>query len=63
MQDQIGSVILGSISAVFAGYGIRELALAYKTAALQAWSEKAIPGAAGVLVAAVFAAMTLQTLG
>jgi len=63
MHDQIGSVVLGSLSAVFAGYGVRELALAYKAAALKAWSERAVPGTASVFVAALFAVMTLQILG
>lgn len=63
MHSQIGSVFLGGLSAVFAGYGLWELALAYRTAALQAWTDRAIPGAAGILVAAVFAVMTLRVLG
>jgi hypothetical protein len=56
MHDPIGPMFLGSLSAVFAGYGLRELALAYRTAALKAWSERAIPGAGGIIVAALFAA-------
>jgi hypothetical protein len=63
MHSQIESVFLGGLSAVFAGYGLWELGLAYRTAALQAWSDRAIPGAAGILVAAVFAVMTLRVLG
>jgi hypothetical protein len=63
MHDPIGSVVLGSLSTLFAGYGFRELILAYKMDALPAWSEKAVPGAAGVIVAAVFVVLTLQTLG
>ena len=63
MHDQIGSVILGTLSAVFAGYGIFELALAYKATALQSWGERAVMATASVFVAAVFAAMTLQILG
>jgi hypothetical protein len=63
MHYQIGSIVLGSLSAVFAGYGFRELTGAYKTAALTAWSDRAVPGAGGVLVAALFACMTFQVLG
>jgi hypothetical protein len=48
---------------LFAGYGIRELTLAYKAAALKEWSERAALGAAGVLLAALFVAMTRQILG
>jgi hypothetical protein len=59
MRDQIGPVVLGVLSLLFAIYGIRELATAYKTAALPAWTERAVPGAAGVLVAALFAVMTV----
>lgn len=63
MYNQIGPVVLGGLSAIFAGYGIRELAIAYKTTALKAWSERAVPGAAGVLIAALFADMTFRILG
>lgn len=62
MHDSIGSFVLGSLSTLFASYGIWELTVAYKVKALHAWSEKAVPGAAGVIVAAVFVVMTLQTL-
>jgi len=63
MHNLMGSVVLGSLSAGFGGYGVRELTLAYKTAALKAWSERAVVGAAGMFVAAVFAFMTFQILG
>jgi hypothetical protein len=63
MHNQIGPLVLGSVSAVFAGYGFRELTLAYKVAALKEWSGKAVAGAASVCVAALFAVMTLQILG
>jgi hypothetical protein len=54
MHNQIGSAALGGLSAVFGGYGIRELTLAYKTTALKAWNERAVAGTAGMFVAAVF---------
>src|SRR5689334_4202757 len=41
MYNEIGAVVLGCLSATFLGYGIRELALAYKTPTLKAWSEQA----------------------
>jgi hypothetical protein len=63
MHNQIGSLVLGSLSAMFAGYGVRELAFAYKTVALKAWSERAVPGATGILVAALFAVMTMRVFG
>jgi hypothetical protein len=63
MHNEIGPVVLGGLSAIFAGYGIRELALAYQTAALKDWSERAVPGAGGVLLAALFAAMAVHILG
>jgi hypothetical protein len=63
MHNLMGSVVLGGLSAVFCGYGVGELTLAYQTAALKAWSERAVAGSAGIFVAAVFAGMTLQILG
>jgi hypothetical protein len=63
MPNEIAPAVLGGLSAIFASYGIRELALAYKTDALKDWSERAVPGAGGVLLAALFAAMTLHILG
>ena len=62
MYDEIGPVVLGGLSVIFAGYGIWELALAYQTAALKDWSERAVPGAGGVILAALFAIMTLHIL-
>lgn len=62
MDGEIGPVVLGGLSAIFAGYGIRELALAYKTSALKKWSERAVPGASGVLLAGLFAVMALQVI-
>ena len=60
MHDQIGSIVLGSLSALFAGYGLRELVLAFRTAALRAWSERAAIAAGSMFVAAVFAVMTIS---
>lgn len=63
MHDQIGPVFLGGLGALFGGYGFRELVLAYKTTALAAWRERAIPGAAGIILAALFGVMVRQVLG
>jgi len=63
MHNLMGTVVLGSLSAGFGGYSVRELTLAYQAAALKAWSERAVIGAAGMFVAAVFAFMTIQILG
>jgi hypothetical protein len=62
MHNEIGPVVLGLLSVVFAGYGVRELTFAYRLVAFKDWSEKALQGAAGVCVAVVFAAMTWQIL-
>ena len=62
MHNEIGPVVLGGLSAIFAGHGIWDLALAYQTTALKDWSERAVPGACGVVLAGLFAAMTLHIL-
>ena len=62
MDNEIGPVVLGSLSTLFACYGVRELAIAYKEAAFRAWSEKAVPGAASLWVGGLFAVMTFQIL-
>jgi len=62
MHNEIGAVVLGSLSAVFAGYGVCELTLAYRVTALSAWVRRAIAGSASMFVAAVFAVMTVQCL-
>ena len=54
--------MLGILSALFAGYGLWELALAYRSAAFRAWTERAVIATGSMLVAAVFAAMTLQVI-
>ena len=63
MLQEVGAVVLASLSVVFALHGIWELVLAYQSTAWRAWGEKALQGAAGVCVAFVFAGMTLQLLG
>jgi hypothetical protein len=60
MQDQIGSIVLRSLTALFAGYGIRELVLCFRMEALRAWGEGAAIAAGSMFVAAVFSVMTIQ---
>jgi hypothetical protein len=62
MHNEIGAVVLGSLSAVFAGYGVCELTLACRVTALSAWTKRAAAGSAGVFVAAMLALMTVQSL-
>jgi hypothetical protein len=50
MHNEIGPIVLGVLSAVFAAYGIRELAFAYRTPKLQEWSGRALPAAGSVLL-------------
>jgi hypothetical protein len=45
------------------GYGIRELAFAYRTPKLQGWSGRAVPAAGSIVLAGLFADMTLKILG
>ena len=61
MQDQLGSFVLGVISAGFAVYGLHELRAAYFIAALDQWRKRAGFGAAGVILAALFAELAYQT--
>jgi hypothetical protein len=63
MHNEIGPLVLGFLSAVFAAYGIRELALAYRTPKLQEWGGRAVPAAGSVLLAGLFADMTFRILG
>jgi hypothetical protein len=63
MHNEIGPGVLAGLTGLFAGYGIRELALAYRLTALKDWSERAVPGAGGIILAGLFGAMTLRILG
>jgi hypothetical protein len=60
MRSEIGPLVLGFQSAVFAGYGIRELAFAYRTPKLQEWGERVVPAAGSVILGGLFADMALQ---
>jgi hypothetical protein len=63
MHNEIAPAFLGGLSFLFGGYGVQELALAYSTDGLNAWRERALPGAGGIIVAALFAVMVRQVLG
>jgi hypothetical protein len=63
MHNEIGPVVLGFLSAVFAAYGTRELIVAYRTPKLREWGERAVPAAGSVVLAGLFADMTFQILG
>ena len=63
MDNQIGPVVFGCLSAIFAAYGLRELALAFKTPELSAWYGRALPGAGSVFLAVLFADMIVKILG
>ena len=63
MHDQISSVVFTALSAVFAGYGVSQLKLAYKVTAWAAWSDRAVTGAAGILAAALFVMIALRVTG
>jgi hypothetical protein len=63
MSHGIAIAFLAGLSLLFGSYGLRALALAYRTIALDAWSERALPGAGGIFVAALFALMLRQVLG
>lgn len=63
MSHVIASAFLAGLSLLFGSYGVQALALAYRTIPLDAWSEHALPGAGGIIVAALFALMVRQVLG
>jgi hypothetical protein len=63
MPHQIGLVFLGVLGILFGSYGFVELAQAYRTASLDEWQDKALPGAGGVIVGVMFAVMAFQALG
>ena len=62
MQNQIGAIVLGSLSALFAGYSMWELVNAYRPTDLKAWGGRAAIAIGSVFVAAIFALMTTQIL-
>ena len=60
---QIGPILMAALSAVFGSFGFRQLMLAYRTGPLHAWIEKGGLAAASVLLAALFAFVSLQMSG
>ncbi|HET6309080.1 MAG TPA: hypothetical protein VFG12_17950 [Rhodopila sp.] len=63
MDHDIAPLVLGGLSTIFAVYGLWELARAYQATAWKDWSDRAVPGAGGVILAALFADLTLRILG
>jgi hypothetical protein len=63
MHNEIGPVVLVGLSLVFSGYGIWELAQAYKATALGEWIQRAVVGTGGVFLGALFVDMSRQILG
>jgi hypothetical protein len=63
ITPQIGLAFLGLLGVFFGSYGFAELAQAYRTASLAAWTDKALSGAGGVITGVLFAVMALRTLG
>jgi hypothetical protein len=61
MKDQLGSFVLGAISAGFAVYGLHELRAAYFISALDQWRNRAGFGAASVMLAGLFADLACRT--
>jgi len=61
MQDQVGSMVFGMISAGFAVYGLCELRAAYFTSVLEQWRNRAGFGAASVMLAGLFADLAYRT--
>ena len=54
---------MAALSAAFGSFGLRQLMLAHRTGPLHAWIEKAGLAAASLLLAALFAFVSLQTGG
>ena len=61
--EQIGALVMGVLSVIFGSYGLRGLLIAYRTDPLHEWIEKAGFAVAGVLLAALFACVSLRTIG
>jgi uncharacterized membrane protein HdeD (DUF308 family) len=63
MYNEISAVVFSCLSVIFISFGIRQLAVAFRTTPMSAWGEQAATGTGGVLVGVLFAFMTLQVLG
>jgi len=62
-DDQIGPAFLMVLGLAFGSYGVRELALAYRSDPFGEWIEKAVLGAGGLAVGALFAVCGYRLLG
>jgi hypothetical protein len=63
MLHQINLAFLGVLGVFFGSYGLRGLVQAYRTTSLDEWSDKALPGAGGLIIGVLFATMAFRTLG
>jgi hypothetical protein len=63
MSHRVGLGFIAALSAFFGGYGLEELARAYRAITLDEWRARALPGAGGVILGVVLAVTTWQTLG
>jgi len=54
MSDKIGPAFLVLLSVAFGSYGVGELVRAYRTEVLEQWREKALLGASGIILGALF---------
>jgi len=61
--DQIGPMFLAALGLVFGGYGVQELALAYRLEPFDEWIEKALLAAGSLMLAALFASCSYHLLG
>ena len=59
-ESEIGPIVMGVLSAVFGGYGLRELVLAYRIEPFDEWLARAVPAAGGVLLGVLFACIVLR---
>ena len=50
IPHQIGLAFLGLLGVFFGSYGFAKLAQAYHAASLAEWTDKALPGAGGVIM-------------
>ena len=60
MQVQIGPAFLCALGLVFGGYGVWELALAYRIKSLHDWVEKAALGAGSLTLCVLFASCSVR---
>ena len=62
MQDQVGPAFLGALSLIFGGYGVWELALAYRIEPLDEWVAKARLAASSLALCGLFASCSVHLI-